>query len=108
MSDIKMDIQLFGGGGDWSEGITISAVDEALNSFSQQIDEIQNTIRSYDSVDTALTNGWSGVDCQQYLEKFHTHAEKICAQIDEYRSAVKATVESIKTQWEDFQSGLIS
>ncbi|MGM9877636.1 MAG: hypothetical protein ACI33S_03205 [Bacilli bacterium] len=108
MSNIKMDIQLFGGGGDWSEGITVSAVDAAYDSFSQQIDAIEDAIRNYSSVDTALSAGWSGVDCQQYLDKFHQHTEEVCTQIEEYRVAVKATVEDIKSQWEDFQANLIS
>ena len=109
MSDIKLDLQLFGaGGGNWTEGITVSAIDAAYQSFSAKIDEVITAINNYAPVDAALADGWSGTDCQMYLEKFHIHAKNVCNEIETYRTAVKATVESIKQQWESFQSGLIS
>lgn len=112
MSDIKFDLQLFGGGAaggsQWTEGITQSAVDAAYDAFSAKIDQVEEAIKNYAAVDAALEAGWSGTDRDAYLEKFHQHAETVCSQIEEYRTAVKNTVEEIKAQWESFQSGLIS
>ena len=107
MSTIKFDIQLFGGGG-WSEGITKSAVQAAYDQFSAKIDEVQTAIMNYAGVDAALSAGWSGEDCVQYLEKFHEHAANICGHIEDYRTAVNTTVSNVIAQWESFQSGLIS
>ena len=112
MSTIKLDIQKFngggGGGGAWTEGITKSAIEAAYDSFSQKIDEAIAAINNYAPVDSALTAGWSGQDCQAYLDKFHVHAKNVCNEIEEYRTAVKATVTSVISQWESFQAGLIS
>lgn len=109
MSNIKLDLQLFGpGGANWTEGITVSAIDAAYNSFSSKIDDVITAINNYAPVDEALADGWSGTDCQMYLDKFHVHAKNVIAEIETYRTAVKATVESIKQQWETFQAGLIS
>lgn len=107
MSNFNFDLQLFGGGG-WSEGVTKSAVLAAYDQFSAKIDEVETAIMNYAAVDSALSAGWSGQDCVQYLERFHEHANNICNHIEEYRTAVKATVDSVIAQWESFQSGLIS
>ena len=60
MSDIKLNIQLFGGGGssEWTAGITESAVNEAFDQFVAQIEKTKETIRDYAKVDEALTAGW--------------------------------------------------
>lgn len=109
MSNINLDLQLFGGGsGNWSSGITESAIKEAFQSFSTQIDETIDAIRNYSKVDEALNAGWSGQDCEDYIDKFHTHAEKVITQIEAYRTAVGTQVDSIIEQWDTFQAGLIS
>lgn len=113
MSEIKFDIQIFGGGAsgggaNWSSGITKSSIEAAYASFSAKVDAVEDSIRNYAAVDAALQAGWSGTDCNTFLEKFHTHAESVCTQIDEYREAVKSSVDSIINQWESFQNSLIS
>ena len=108
MSTIKLNIQLFGGGGGWTEGVTQSAVNAAYDQFSAKIDEVQTAIMNFGPVDGALTAGWIGQDCVTYLERFHQHAQNVCNHIDEYRTAVKATVNSILSQWESFQASLVS
>lgn len=109
MSTIKLNIQLFGGGGsNWTEGVTQSAVQAAYDQFSSKIDDVETSIMNYGPVDAALQAGWSGQDCANYIEKFHQHASNVCNHIEEYRTAVKTTVDSILAQWESFQSGLIS
>ena len=109
MSVVKLDIQRFSGGGSqWSSGVTKSAVQQALESFNNEIRATQEAIRAWAPVDSALQSGWSGQDCEQYLEKFHQHAEDICEKIEEYRAAVAKEAESIISQWETFQAGLIS
>ena len=109
MSTIKLNIQLFGGGGaGWTEGVTQSAVQAAYDQFSSKIDDVENSIMNYGAVDAALQKGWSGQDCVTYIERFHQHATNVCNHIEDYRTAVKATVDSILAQWESFQSGLIS
>ncbi len=107
MSTIKFNIQMFGGGSDWSAGVTKSAVDAAFDSFSAEIDATMEAIRDYGSVDAAFEAGWSGTDRDAYLEKFHKHAEDICQVIEEYRSAVQKQKDDIISNWESFQSGLI-
>jgi uncharacterized protein YukE len=108
MSTIKLNIQLFGGGGGWTEGVTQSAVQATYDAFSAKIDDVQTAILNYGPVDSALAAGWSGQDCQMYCEKFHQHAQNVCNHIEDYRTAVKATIDSIISQWESFQAGLIS
>ncbi len=109
MSTIKLNIQRFGAGGgaDWSSGITKSAVQTALDNFNQVIQEAEDAIMNYASVDSALQAGWSGVDCQNYLEKFHTHAQDVKDKIENYRQAVSKEAQSIIEQWETFQQNLI-
>lgn len=109
MSTIKFDIQKFGSGSErWSAGITESAIREAYRNFKQQIYETTVVIRNTMAVHNALEAGWSGQDRVDYLAKFDQHAEKVIAQIEEYEVAVGKEVESIITQWTEFQSQLIS
>lgn len=109
MSTIKFDIQKFGGGAErWSAGVTESAVREAYANFSKQIDETESVIRNTNAVHQALEAGWSGQDRVDYLARYDQHAERVIAQIEEYRVAVSKEVESIIAQWTEFQSQLIS
>lgn len=109
MSTIKFDIQKFGSGGErWSAGITETAIRDAYTNFSNQITETQNVIRNTTAVHDALEAGWSGQDREDYLAKYDQHAEKVIAQIEEYRVAVGKEVESIIEQWTEFQGNLIS
>ena len=109
MSNTKLDIQKFGAGGtSWSAGITESAIKASYDSFCTEIAATEEAIRTFTGVDAALQEGWSGTDCTAYLDKFHTHAEDVCAQIEEYKVAVGKEVESIIAQWTEFQAGLIS
>ena len=107
MSKIKFDIQMFSGGGNWTAGVTQSAIHSAYDKFSSAIDEANEAIMNYKAIDSALTSGWSGQDCTDFLDKFHTHATHVTEQIDEYRSAVSKEVDSIISQWSEFQSTLI-
>ena len=110
MLNIKLDIQKWGGkkGTSWTEGITESDIDDAYKEFSKKIKKITETILDYKPVDEALQAGWSGTDCNKYLEKFHAHAESVCTQIEEYNTQVAASVEQVKAQWEEFQDSLIN
>ena len=108
MSTIKLNIQLFGGGVAWTQGVSVSAVNTAFDTFKTDCEEAKTAIMNYGKVDTALQEGWSGEDCVQYLNKFHLHAQNVCDEIDDYVSAVKVTVDKIIDQWTEFQAGLIS
>lgn len=112
MSTIKLDIQKFNFGSapeaSWSSGITVTAVQAALASFNNEIQATIDAIKNYTAVDDALHAGWSGKDCETYLAKFHEHAEDVCSKIEVYKEAVAKEAESIISQWEEFQSGLIS
>jgi len=109
MSNIKLDIQKFAGGGaDWSAGVTRSAIESALESFNAAIVRAQEAILNTAAVDGALKSGWSGTDCEVFLEKFHQHATEVTDNIEKYRVAVTAEAEKIIGQWEEFQANLIS
>ena len=108
MSNIKLDIQKWGGNGSWTEGITESKLDDAYKKFKRDIKDIKETIKDYKAVDSALKAGWRGSDCDKYLDKFHAHANSVCDQIEEYNTQVGAAVEQVKQQWKEFQDNLIS
>jgi uncharacterized protein YukE len=108
MSTCKLNIQLFGGGGSWTQGVTVSAINTAFDTFKSDCEAAKEAINNYSNVDAALQAGWSGDDCTQYLEKFHQHAANVCAEIDEYVTAVRGTLDKIIDQWAEFQAGLIS
>ena len=107
MSTMKLNIQLFGGGSKWTAGITESAIDEAYKDFCTKISETETAIRNYNKVDEALKKGWSGKDCEDYLTKYHAHAESVCSQIEEYKVAVGKALEDLKANWAQFQNSLI-
>jgi hypothetical protein len=104
---MKLNIQLFGGGTKWSAGITESAIDQAYKDFCARIALTENAIKSYSAVDEALKNGWSGKDRDDYIAKYHAHADSVIAQIEEYRLAVGKAIEDLKANWTNFQNGLI-
>ena len=115
MLNIKLNIQRFSSGSSssgifsqWSAGITQSGITDILTQFKNEIEDAEEAIKSYDGVDFALQAGWSGQDCDDYLEKFHEHAQDVCDDIDKYKEAVAAEVDKIIAQWEDFQKGLVS
>lgn len=109
MSTIKFDIQKFGNGDQrWTAGVTESAIKEAYEDFSKQIEEAENAIKDMSGVGEALVAGWKGQDRIDYMEKFLKHAMNVIDQIEEYKVAVGTEIESIIGQWEEFQKGLIS
>lgn len=109
MSTIKFDIQKFGNGDQrWTAGVTESAIKEAYEDFKKQIEEAENAIRDWQGVGLVLALGWRGQDCVDFLDKFKQHAENVIAQIEEYKVAVGNEIESIISQWDEFQKGLIS
>ena len=112
MLDVKINIQLFGGNGDtvvneWTAGVTKTAIMQTLENFDREIENADNAIRAYAKVDGALSTGWSGQDCLDYIQKFHEHADKVINQIDEYKDAVHAQVNLIINEWDEFQKNLI-
>ena len=107
MSTMKLNIQLFGGGSKWTAGITESAIDDAYKDFCSKILDTENAIKDYSSVDEALKKGWSGKDCEDYIAKYHAHAESVIVQIEEYKVAVGKAIEGLKANWAAFQNGLI-
>ena len=109
MLTIKLDTQRFSGGGgtDWTAGVTKSAVETALNSFNKEIEETKSAILAHQKVDSALKAGWSGADCDVFLERFEQHANHVCEQVEEYRADVEREGKSIVDQWEAFQAGLV-
>ena len=111
MSTVKLNIQLFTEDApttQWSSGITKSAVESALETFNKTIEDAIAAIENYEAIDTAFKAGWSGKDCEVYLEKFHEHAKDVIAKINEYKAAVGKEANIFISQWETFQSGLIS
>lgn len=112
MLKIKLDIQKFGGGGSSSHvftaGVTRSAIEAAYNDFHNQIVQTNEAIGNIGEVRAALEAGWSGQDCQDFLEKFDAHQQNVQKQILEYDVAVKAAVDKLIAEWEAFQAGLIS
>jgi uncharacterized protein YggL (DUF469 family) len=110
----KLDIQRFsnGGGGTSSRtftaGVTKSAIQQAYDDFHNQIIATNETIGNIDGVRNALEAGWSGKDCQDFLDKFDAHQQNVQKQILEYDAAVKVAVDKLIDEWEQFQSGLIS
>ena len=115
MSTIKFDLQLFGPGpvdttgegGSWTQGVTKSAVESTYDAFSNKIDNAIEAIRDYSGVTAALEAGWSGQDRLDFLEKYRIHTEHVIEQIEEYRTNVRTTVDSIISQWEEFQTNLV-
>ena len=123
MSEFKLNITLFGGGGDaaataetaaetatgsWTEGVTKSAIENTLAQFDEKIQAAVDAINNFGPVETALEEGWSGQDRVDYVEKFHQHAKNVIAEIEEYKSALHKTVDEVIAQWESFQQSLIS
>ena len=69
----KLDIQKFGsdgGGRTFTAGITESAIRAAYNDFHNQILETNEAIGDILPVRAALEAGWSGKDCEDFLNKF--------------------------------------
>lgn len=106
---IKFDIQMFGdgGSGNWTHGVSKSAIESALQKFHTQINETKETIMNTSAVRSSLTANWSGKDCETYLEKFDQNAKSICDQIDEYVTAIDAETTKLIASWEEFQAGHI-
>ncbi len=112
MLKIKLDVQRFKGDGGaaptFTAGITTSAIRAAYDDFHNQIIATNEAIGNISTVRAALEAGWSGKDCQDYLDKFDKHQQKVQEQILEYDAAVKVAVEKLINEWTEFQAGLIS
>ncbi|MBQ6285224.1 MAG: hypothetical protein IJK67_02805 [Bacilli bacterium] len=108
MLKVKLDIQKFGGGANFTAGITKSAIEAAYEEFHAEIVATNEAIGNIDRVREALTAGWSGKDCEDFLKKFDEHQKSVVKQVSEYDTAVKAAVAKLISEWETFQSGLIS
>ena len=117
MLKIKLDIQKFSGGKAdsaaaagpvFTAGITKSAIEAAYQEFHEQIIATNEAIGDIAGVRAALEAGWSGKDCQDFLEKFDKHQQNVQKQILEYDAAVKVAVGKLIDEWETFQAGLIS
>ncbi len=112
MLKVKLDIQKFGAGGaggrTFTAGITKSAIEAAYDDFHNQIIATNEAINNIGPIRAALEAGWSGQDCQDFLDKFNAHQQNVQKQILEYDVAVKAAVDKLIAEWEAFQAGLIS
>ena len=114
MLKVKLDIQRFGGGDKgaagpvFTAGVTKSAILAAYDDFHKQIVATNEAIGNIAGVRSALEAGWSGKDCQDYLDKFDKHQQNVQKQILEYDAAVKVAVDKLIEEWEAFQAGLIS
>ena len=112
MLKVKLDIQRFGGDGGggrtFTAGVTESAIRAAYDDFHNQIIATNEAIGNIGPVRSALEAGWSGKDCQDFLDKFDAHQQNVQKQILEYDAAVSAAVEKLIEEWRAFQAGLIS
>lgn len=109
MLKVKLDIQKFGPGGKtFTAGVTESAIRGAYDEFHNRIIATNDAIGNIGPVRAALEAGWSGQDCQDFLDKFDAHQQNVQKQILEYDAAVKAAVEKLIEEWKAFQAGLIS
>lgn len=112
MLKVKLDIQLFGddgsGGRTFTAGVTESAIRAAYDDFHKQIVAVNEAIGNISGVRSALEAGWSGQDCQDFLDKFDAHQQNVQKQILEYDVAVSNAVNKLIEEWKVFQAGLIS
>ena len=108
MSKINLNLQLFGNGtGDWTQGVTETAVREAYDAFVIEVNKAKEIIEDVSVVGSVLKEGWQGNDLIVFMAKFDMYREKVIEQINAYTTEVGATAEDIIIQWKEFQKNLV-
>ena len=87
-----------------THGVVTSNVDTIIEEIRLDLcDNAITALRNNEALKNLIKEGWSGADCEAFLANFDAAVEKTCTALENYEAEIRNTLNSIPTQWSEFQ-----
>jgi len=92
-----------------THGVTLEGMNDVLNSIKLvMVDQARENLSKTEGIQEAVTEGWSGVDRDMWLQNFNSLRREIDESLEFYYNQIEALFQKIFTDWEEFQASNVT
>lgn len=92
-----------------THGVTLEGMNDVLNQIKLvMVDQARENLSKTEGIQEAVTEGWSGVDRDMWLQNFDSLRREIDESLEFYYNQIEALFQKIFTDWEEFQASNVT